>query len=67
MQFSNLCDCENKAFVFVAETKSWICVTCKTVMRISMCREGCKTQDHETYWDCLQFANIAIDKSSLKG
>ncbi len=30
------------------------------------CRTGCKTQDHETYWDCLQDASIAVDKTSLK-
>lgn len=30
------------------------------------CRTGCKTQNHETYWECLQDANFGIDKSSLK-
>jgi hypothetical protein len=30
------------------------------------CRAGCKTQDHDSYGDCLQAANIAIDKTSLK-
>jgi hypothetical protein len=30
------------------------------------CRTGCKTQDHESYGDCLQASNIAIDKTSLK-
>ena len=30
------------------------------------CRTGCKTQDHESYWDCLQDAAIAVDKTSLR-
>jgi hypothetical protein len=33
---------------------------------MSVCREGCKTQDHATYAECLKDANIAIDKESLK-
>ena len=28
---------------------------------MSKCRIGCPTQDHETYGDCLQNANIGID------
>lgn len=42
----------------------WIegCRECNT----NNCRSGCLTQDHETYWDCLQAANINIDKTSLK-
>lgn len=34
--------------------------------RNTNCRAGCKTQNHESYNDCLQDANIAIDKTSLK-
>jgi len=34
--------------------------------RIKVCRTGCKTQDHNSYGDCLQASNIAIDKTSLK-
>jgi len=30
------------------------------------CRTGCKTQDHESYWECLQDASISIDKTSLQ-
>jgi hypothetical protein len=33
---------------------------------MSVCRSGCPTQDHDSYGDCLQAANIAIDKTSLK-
>jgi hypothetical protein len=30
------------------------------------CREGCSTQNHSTYAECLRDANISIDKESLK-
>lgn len=30
------------------------------------CRTGCKTKDHDSYYDCLQDARIAVDKTSLK-
>jgi len=33
---------------------------------IMACRTGCPTQDHESYWHCLQDAAIAVDKSSLR-
>jgi hypothetical protein len=33
---------------------------------MSNCRSGCKTQDHNTYAECLQAANISIDRESLK-
>jgi len=31
-----------------------------------ICRAGCKTQDHNTYSECLQAANVSIDKTSLR-
>jgi hypothetical protein len=33
---------------------------------MSNCRSGCDTQDHATYAECLQAANISIDRESLK-
>jgi hypothetical protein len=35
-------------------------------MKNDNCREGCQTQDHNTYADCLKDANISIDRESLK-
>jgi len=64
MKFSNSCNCQTPEFVF--DNKVWSCKSCNTEMRVSVCREGCKTQDHETYWECLHSANILIDKSSLR-
>ena len=31
------------------------------------CRSGCKTQDHESYGDCLQAANLRIAYSGIGG
>jgi hypothetical protein len=31
-----------------------------------ICRAGCPTQDHNSYADCLESANIGIDKTSLR-
>jgi hypothetical protein len=33
---------------------------------MSDCRSGCETQDHNSYAECLQAANISIDRESLK-
>lgn len=67
MTFKNSCKCEPDApYVFNPETKSWTCAVCNTVMEVSVCRTGCETQNHNSYWDCLQSANILIDRSSLR-
>lgn len=31
-----------------------------------ICRSGCPTQDHNSYAECLESANIGIDKTSLR-
>lgn len=31
-----------------------------------ICRSGCATQDHESYGECIQSANIGIDRLSLR-
>lgn len=30
------------------------------------CRTGCKTQDHQSWGECLRDANIQVDRESLK-
>jgi len=40
--------------------------TVQHITQVFYCREGCVTQDHQTYADCLRDANISIDKESLK-
>ena len=52
--------------------EGWDCMDCPESgdldykPRRNNCRAGCKTQDHESYGECLQAANIGIDKTSLK-
>lgn len=59
-------DCDCGVGAVFASDGCWECPKChKEVMQI-ICRTGCNTQDHESYWECLQAANVSIDKSSLR-
>lgn len=47
------------------DTTYWLCEDCEKKGNVN-CRSGCPTQDHASYGDCLQGANIGIDKTSLR-
>lgn len=37
------------------------------VITLSKCRSGCKTQDHESWGDCLRASNIGITNEVVAG
>ena len=59
------CDCGVPAIIWNGED-AWVCPMCRTAIAQTVCRAGCNTQDHESYWECLQAANVSIDKTSLR-
>ena len=58
------CHCGVKAII--ASDGCWVCPKCQREITKQICRSGCSTQDHNTYWECLQAANVSIDKTSLR-
>ena len=38
----------------------------KPEQKSEKCRTGCKTQDHQSWGECLRQANIQVDRESLK-
>jgi hypothetical protein len=58
------CDCGVPAIIF--RDNAWVCPICSVPIAQTVCRAGCNTQDHESYWECLQVANVSIDKTSLR-
>jgi hypothetical protein len=58
------CECGVSAIMF--RDDAWVCPMCRTPIAQTVCRAGCDTQDHESYWECLQAANVSIDKTSLR-
>jgi len=58
------CDCGVLAIIF--RNNAWVCPMCSVPIAQTVCRAGCNTQDHQSYWECLQAANVSIDKTSLR-
>lgn len=63
-------DCKHHNKIWYG-TEGWDCEDCPESGELyqvtrTVCRSGCKTQDHESYSDCLSAANIGIDKTSLR-
>jgi hypothetical protein len=59
------CECAVSAIIWNGKD-AWVCPMCRTPIEQTICRAGCNTQDHESYWECLQAANVSIDKTSLR-
>jgi hypothetical protein len=61
------CKCGIAGVTFrYGEPRAWVCPKCNPEVGNGICRAGCDTQDHESYWECLQAANVSIDKTSLR-
>lgn len=53
-------------FLFCFSSFDWIISMASKVKPNGICRSGCPTQDHDSYGECIQSANIGIDKTSLR-
>ena len=59
-------ECECGVPTYIWNESVWACPMCKREITQQICRTGCDTQDHKSYWECLQAANVSIDKTSLR-